>query len=717
MRKLVFFLSFLCLLACATRKKNSPSSTTAEPLPATPTKTQTSQALNSINPLLVPPVTHSDNFKLGTLAFAHVVTEPNGTEQYFNYQLNNKANASAAEQGLILWGGKLFPTLAKGDYIIQVSSCVGSDLADATAHKQCSDRTPLDFDQPANPQDELNAMVRNVLALTQSIKARGKTLYQAYVDYRNKTYQHIPSTDYDQNVQNQIVYGPDVLAAMVNSSQFPTLYKQFYGKEIAPDTNASDEGTQAEIEALSQQITDLSKKTEEEKMQGSYSAGSLLISLGVPAVLLGVIVIGVSFHAPKITGVANAKIDGVQKITDQSFEVLRKTLYGPLGYTVAVDRDFLNGKFPELKTAIEHRISLTSYTLEHGGRVFLVDELPDSPAADGAAPKTKRTVVYEIGSGLVKSPNVKNSSTTLSPAEFDALTPQLKTDFELKGGKYVMREGVFAKKYVTIKGVVYRKAMPMNDHIFPKLNQATLDNLLLAKARMEISDPIHAEANYGRGVPLFDEQGRLVEPPEAWKVEGENWLSGKDGGRPALDMAAVRAAHPELTFPDKFTFTTADLTNPTKVVVLSDKVSGLGRVAPLLRDLPMGMGKGVADAIGDPAWKVEMGVGMKQNDLNHQISQLRKKIPAEQIEKFSKLGKFVGGGLVIGGVAAIGASFAQEYALAGDSNKDTLNSKLKAIEADLATLHKQRADQAQQINAWLTARKYPLPDPEWAYEL
>ncbi len=722
MRKVIFFLSFFSLLACATRNKDNRSSPNLAAEPTAPTDANQSKAVSSINPLLVPPVTSSENFKLGTLQFAHISTAPNGTEQYFTYQLDNKTNANAAEQGLILWGGKLFPTLVKGEYTINVASCVGTDLADATAHKQCSEQARLDFIEPGNPHDTLEAMVKDIFAITIAIKAKGKKLYQAYIDYRDKTYKHLPSSEFDQNVQNQILYGPDVLAAMLNSSQFPELYKKFYGKEIAsPDATANqDPGTQAEIEALTKQISDLSEKQAKDKTQGSYSAGSLLISLGVPAVLLGVIVIGISWHAPKLSGIANSKIDGIQKTVDQSFEVLRKTLYGPLGYTVAVDKDFLFRKYPDLAKAIPHRIDLNSYTLEHNGRVFLIEELPDAPlAADtpADAPKPpKKTMVYELGSGLVKSPTVTSANTTLSPAEFDALSPQLKTDFELKNGKYELRADVFAKKYVAIGGVVYRKTLPMNEHLFPKLSRTTLDNLLLAKTLMDMRDPLQANANYGKGIPLFDEQGRLVEPPEAWKVEGKNWLSEK-GSIDRLDMAALGREHPQLSFPDDFQFTRADLKNPAKVVVLSDKVSGLGKVGPGIRALPMGMGTGIADAIGEPAWKIEMGLGMKQYDVEHKLAQMKKKVPTEQIEKFSKFGKIVGGGLVIGGAAAIAGSFVQEYALAGDSAKDNLNTKLKIVEDELATLHKQRSDISEKINAWLKANKYPLPDPEWAYQL
>ncbi len=207
--------------------------------------------------------------------------------------------------------------------------------------------------------------------------------------------------------------------------------------------------------------------------------------------------------------------------------------------TKEVNKDFLH-----LRYGGEGRFNdrFTSYTLdsEKGGGSYYVDKKKSSIL-------THETFVYYVdseekvfqkGVNLFGVPiSIESEGHFISASDYQNLATEIQTDFKpTEDGRYICESESIKEKYINIEGKLFRKTA---NFIYwpriPQLHPDTLQNLNANYVRLQNRGYPNASMEFGKGVPLFDIYGRLVEPPDAWKVAGRNWISG-----PAASTLGVR---------------------------------------------------------------------------------------------------------------------------------------------------------------------------------
>ncbi len=415
MKRLAFFLVFFAWTCSTTKNKGK---TEALDSPKETKLSEDSLAPIALTPSsLPPPILRKDSFEIGALKLPKVAIDSQGSESQFKYKVCQSSTSELeCEENEAFVGGVLLPDLKEGAYVVAVQSCL-KNQNNAITDSDCGVSAKVDIVQEKRPVSELNNFLEEAVQISRDIKVKAKDIYQVYTEYKEKTRNQAP-TEFSRNIDKQLLYGPKLLAFMINSSQFPVLYKQMYGLDIAPQK--SDADIQAQLDSLTKQVQELSNSASKDKPKEAYSAGALLISFGITAVVAGTFVTGIAWYLPKVPGKLDAGADKLSSVIDQSFEAVRKMLYGSLGYGKTFDEALLREKLGSGVTEREeggHRI------LAQGTDTYVIESF-----ADG------RTRVYQKGSGLIVARDL-NVDSLLSDAQYHALPDEFKADFVKSGEK------------------------------------------------------------------------------------------------------------------------------------------------------------------------------------------------------------------------------------------------------------------------------------------
>ncbi|MBI2601791.1 MAG: hypothetical protein HYW48_01940 [Deltaproteobacteria bacterium] len=666
-----------------------------------------------------------DSFALGSIQAPLVYVTHEGPYSYFRYTLCPKDKPDTCASGTHVMGAKIFPTLKAGSYTIDIATCaLGPDETD-----NCSEAARGEFIKQPNPDDELATLVHAEVQRTYQIKGLANGIYAAMRRYQDSTFKNKePKDSFSRLILNQIRLGPILIGAMINSAQFPNAYKLLYGETLVETEEPDlDDERVAQLEA---RVAKLSKEVQE-KTGGLSKTGAFLVYMGTPVFLTGAIISWVSWRSKMYARRARG-------LVDTTFNALRNIIYTPLGYQMELTRERLEDLLGAEGVTIRTRQEIGTNTIIYrtsDDRVYVVEKIGD------------RTLVYKKGAGLIELPAEIRADRQLSPKEFERLkraSPGAGPDFTRgTDGNYTLNPEA-AAKYVGFEGRTYRKSWLESVPSFPKLTEATVISLYNNYADMKRTNPDIADAEWGKGVPLFmeDADGRLVlvEPPDAWKVRGKNWFIDPRGRYNTTINLEVQPdskfarLYPEGTFPKTFdppagvvrtdsTFGTAEPYVPTAkfgelmsslktqvpIYTMSDKV------APLR--IP---GFDIDSALGSPAWKIEIALRYQEimakksiaggGDIHRRPGQTSVELP-----RWSTSGKYVGGLLMVLGASALVGAVAVEMTLAG-SPKETLMTELKKFEKALTDLHAGRSEGVKTINDWLGQRLMEQPEG-WEYHL
>ena len=305
---------------------------------------------------------------------------------------------------------------------------------------------------------------------------------------------------------------------------------------------------------------------------------------------------------------------------------------------------------------------------------------------------------------------------------------------------------------------------------FPKLHDKTIEALskriaILArkdaqtsiiKKRYGISDD--PGDLWGKGVPLFDVEGRLVEPPEYWKSQGHNWFSQSNswfpkninpiddngeaykgqGGKPLLFVkedlnkkdlvmrktpeARVGSSNP-LSIYSRY----IDPKIEVKLWTVEHSIRDLEKKANLQVDDIRSQGSAQTDSI-------KASLKNMSSYVDTQISQLKQGVPPsggdkeikslqQNFDDFRLTNDFwlkagMGMGAILFTAGAVGILHQFGYGLSTLPHQEILMSKLAKLELDIYELHKNKITLLFELKKILEQEeKYEPATDHWIYEL
>ena len=213
---------------------------------------------------------------------------------------------------------------------------------------------------------------------------------------------------------------------------------------------------------------------------------------------------------------------------------------------------------------------------------------------------------------------------------FDSLSETLKSDFQ-KVDNIPIRAEVRGR-YIEVDGKWYRKTYPEMIDSFPRLSEATVRRIYdqwlllsqggkaaeLIKEKYQIND---IDSEYAKGIVLYDTSGRLVEPPNNWKLRG----TGADGN-PAnwfeADGTFTSGSSNLEVQDDNGGKRVYDKNNVEDQLKLNKRPEEIDRVGLGAADI---RGSGM-NTLEDSLWKIELAVRFQQLELGHSLKGLSQDI-------------------------------------------------------------------------------------------
>lgn len=324
--------------------------------------------------------------------------------------------------------------------------------------------------------------------------------------------------DFLKDLQDTIAMGPLLIGMILNSSDFPKFYKKFYQnnpEQIYKAMNTGDgQGNQElmdELKKMREELDELKKK------QKSFSIplGTMMISLGTGGLFVGAITTVSAFAGQKFLKSGKPalakKIDGFSQSVSHS---LNNFLYE---YST-----------PMTHTQLDELIKASNNGLVRVGDFNFGNNFIKNKSGeivyyqDGAGIGT----VYKSGEGMKVVPSngfpEMSDKFIIPESKFsDIQKAGLADDFLKVDGGYQLKMGE-AHYYRSQGGYLAKLEAPTLVDNFPKFSPDTLARI--KKAQFDASQL--KDVQWQKGFVFLDEQGRLLEPPEKWKVEGMNWFEG-----------------------------------------------------------------------------------------------------------------------------------------------------------------------------------------------
>ena len=727
MKAFLLLLSLLIALSCAVRNRSeSPVAPTENAQTLQNPNTNQQNALN----LLSPPDTQASYFQVGPLTLpALYLTQYPGSEYPFQICQASNAGAcqagAAVQQGTLTWGARIFPNLAPGAYTASVKSCARVSWAvDAALQCGLEEMVSLSSYAVQAPNDELLSQVNTGLEISNSIRSLAVNLQTALLAYRNAV--PADNSPFSNNVDTLLHNGPDINGALLNSSQIPNIYLAVSGTSPLP----TGQNSSNDLNNTSSTQGGSSSQSRASKL--ANSAGSVLIAIGVETTIAGIIVTGIAFageHFAVKGGELISKTSAqsrewlnsnVSKTVDESFEAGENILASPLGFKVPFDKKLLERSLgTDIKNFTKETITnVVADDPGNGSEVLTFDHNGIEIYKDSASGEIK----YYIENDKVYKATAKFQSTaqvglSINKADWEKLSKANQFEFDevpAGSGSYALKD-TYKPFYKQIGDFYYRKNTPMSGSILPNLDADTLADLADAQTLNKGDD-------YGKGIPLFDPQGRLVEPPDHWKVAGENWFYNPTGrwfskthAPISIKIKKARTSRIASRFPDVKTFDAGDITQAEKVVnqkyyQWTDNIKG-----------------GVLNWFGtEKMWNIHMSIQSSSQSTKEQIGTLQDKafaqlktnvqdpLAKEKVAPLAFKAKALGGSIILGGLGAITLGvISQQLGLAANPAQQTLSQTLSALDTQLFSLQQQRLSLAGVIGSWLQTNKYPVPDPDW----
>ncbi len=727
-----FFTLFLAILLapnCSTRKHTKS--------PLTPNTQASANSTEGLS-LLGPPDAQASAFTLGNMEIpALFLNQYPGTEYPYTICLQN--DPENCETGTLAWGSRLFPKLKPGTYIAKVKSCARASASDRQLHCGLESVVSLHAQSVPDSQRELAAMVESGVKISDQIRKLAVDLQTALQTYR----QTVPSDSsrFFQSVDTLLNNGSNINAELLNSSLIPSLYLAVAGESpLSASKISSNKKEDAAISDLRKQLQDLKNA---QSSKAGTSVGTVLIAVGVSTTIIGAIVTGVGFAGEAFSNEV-AKIPDLDKIPNSVFQIAQNVLALPLGNAPYFNEEILDRKLGAKldQEVIKKKVDdVTLYKNKEGEIKYFI--------SDGAP--------YEV-SIKIKSNN--DDLLKIDEDTYQKLAGQAhQFDFEKVPDEpaYQLKKD-FKEFYVKIGDAFYRKGTQMYGSVLPTLSRETHQDLADAWNR----NPTDA---YGKGVPLFDADGRLVEPPDHWKVKGVNWFTDAPPKGVVAAAASVAGgvianladavvsfiapsnpANEQPAHMEQHADGVAPQTPETLSEVQSEKsnlyrgVKKYGREF-LLTEFEGANSKnfyyqwtdkvqsipGVAGYIEPKAWNIHLILDGINVDVQAQVkAKLQVFAPEASNGSINKPSKAVrissttkkaGYGTMLAGLGGVVIGALAQLSLAANPAQEQLEKTLKVFDTKLSELHQQRLALALKVSEWLQKHDLAIPDPEWLSHL
>lgn len=770
----------LCLLAlvwtCAPRARTvrtQPEVAESEPAAPAPTDDDAAiaaLALVSASQLDVPLV-QSFAYPIGPNKLLAVHPTSKNRGDYYHYSVCPVGSTTGCTTGDILAETRLIADLPPAPYNIAVAPCLRPERVKGAPCGRTP--APLAYTQKPNGNADLSKLLAKVRDINQKIRSFAPTIQtdlQAYAKNHKK-----PTDQTDQAIAEQIAMGPHSTAELINGAGFGCLFTRLRVQEQDslscsefdrdPNAEAPARDDDADIAALRKEVNDLRN----DKVSGK---GSLLIAIGVSTILVGVVAFGTGvglhlaykaqdqFDFDKFSKAQEQRLvdamaerlgtmpEGLKLSREELIALVRDQIAGGVDGVMATVERIINGPFAG-STLTEADLQIRPSASGKGdhfiikganGDVMVRKITIEVPAVKGGRNAHSfdqyvrdngivEAVVerYSVGAGDPRAVAYRNGSSLFStdlPAEFNEISAEewgkldatTKNDFK-KGtnGRYKL-EPVF-HEYQLIEGKVYRMAGPTQIDRFPKLRQDVIDRLYRDwwdRVRMG------TDAEWGKGVPLFDTQGRLVEPPDALKMRGGNWFSDP----PAFRDNVWWPSGPDTEIKIGGTTYSKAKGNIVEFKYANRGFAGwVGNLDVSLFRTNVGLQytafaqkanvanlASAVDGAFKPAPRIIGPLPPQAPTIGEHLKTVKKGTlaAAKGFYALSALAVFIGPTLIGAGVNG---------ALLTGSDREMLVAKLEAIEGQIRNLHADRLELLIAVNKLLRDGGFAVPDPEWIYFL
>ena len=659
--------------------------------------------------LHIAPFMSIGTFNVGKNSYKSVSATQSERVSYYQYRVCKKKKKKDCVEGSFPWGTRVLAQLPAGEYQLDLRSCrVLNKKAD------CSTYVSDVFVQP-KPRDKLVAgFVDDIAEANKGLAELAHDLHRTLTEFRSEHPAQTPLSPGDEYVNNLINGGAHALEAVIKSTDYQELNVEIANltsSVAAPTADLAYEDPASSFESLQAQI-DLLEHRLNNVDEGVSAWGAGLIAVGATWTLTGIVMIGISFTGDLLFGKDSKWFQQSSDLSDKADKMIAEA-------SAIVRRTFLHAPQPYIKPVSVEKMTETINKHNHEVKVTNPDAIYQQSSVDKnqwfrggrLAYLVDGEAVYKVGENLFEV-DLGDDPALLTAEKWKNLPRQVQPDYaptDASASQYERNKNdIIVGEYSQINGQWYKKTLPLTEDTFPKLSEETIARLYNAKITAargaESADALEqASKDWAKGVRLETIDGQLVEPPNAWKVAGQNWFTGPEtpwveDGRSKLKPwnwnFTNRKEDPQ-PVPGKsgaIEFKPEHMDDPkwVKRLPLDSEFSGAGPVKKWGRSLTE-----------EKFWNMEIAIRMHEFSIRRHAKGL---IPqkfdditnkAKRVMHFSR---YAGIGILVAGLLGAGVG-----GTLGLTDQQTFLNQLAILNTKIAALQRQRLIALKKIGLHLTS--------------